>query len=166
MASLRRSSVYERSPGNLFNGGEAGIHVYRDTPHSSSGSNSRTSLLPVWLQKLPRPRRRLFARSLGGGATTAVLLWAVLLFFGFFDPNLEISSHIDPRTFQVRPAGDPKILGLPNYVKPPNYWEFKAEWDAPSYELLSNTPPSARKCDKKGPLLLYVAKPEARKRSE
>lgn len=153
MPSLRRSSVYER---NVFNGSasEAGIHLYRDGPSSSNVNTSKHSMLPLWLQKLSRARRRMFARSIGGGATAVLLLWSFLLFLGAFDPSLRLGPHIDPRTFQLMPPGDPKVLGLPTFVKPPNYWEFKAEWDAPSYELLSNTPPSARKCDKKGPLLL------------
>lgn len=157
MASLRRSSVYERSSYQVPSAGssssDTGIHIY-PLNGSSSSKSAPHSALPLWLQRLSRPRRRSLARSLGGGATIALLLWAVLLFYGAFDPDLRLSAHIDPRTFQVKPAGDPRIIGLPPYVKPPNYWEFKAEWDAPSYELLSNTPPSARKCDKKGPLLL------------
>jgi hypothetical protein len=99
-------------------------------------------------------RRRTLIRSLSGGITIFLVLVVLLLFLGAFDPDPRIGGNIHPYTFQVMPAGDPWQRKGIEYKKPPGYWEFQADWNAPSEELLANVPPSQRKCDPDGPLLL------------
>jgi hypothetical protein len=176
MAPKRRSTLHER--GGSSNGGILGsinsnvggsfvdgpgmmrspISISSPSGGVGGGLPSASSLpLPSFLSRIPYPRRRTLFRSVGSGAFLFVLLWAVLLFAGALDPDLHVSPHINERTYQVMSPGDPRTRGpLPPFVKPPGYWEFQANWNAPSFELLSNQPPSQRKCDKNGPLLLWV----------
>jgi hypothetical protein len=125
---------------------------------STSGFGFSTSrLLPRYssgyMQRVLR--RHPYLRALAGSSTVFILFWLVLLVLGTLDPSLHVGPHIDSRTFQVLPNGDPRRRQEPEYTRPPNYWQFIANWNEPSYDLLANAPPSRRLCDKTGPLILY-----------
>lgn len=143
------SSAYIRSPSSATPSRDAlpFSQRYGQSPASpANGSGGGPSIFPG--------RRRHIIRSLGGGGTVCIAIFFILLFFGAFDPDPRIGGNIHPYTFQVQPAGDPwKRKGI-EYAKPPGYWEFQSEWNAPSKELMANAPPSSRKCDPDGPLLL------------
>lgn len=109
-------------------------------------------------KSLNRNRRRALLRNLANSSAVAAALIILLVYMGAFDANLRLGSHIDRFTFQILANGDPKHREELVYTRPPDYWRFIANWKAPSYELMSNVPPSQRPCDKQGPLLLCAAR--------
>lgn len=141
-------SAYIRSPSSAVAPRDAlpFSQRYGNSPLSPNSAGNPAAIL--------QGRRRQLIRSLGGGTTICVALFFLLLFFGAFDHSPRIGGNIHPYTFQVQVPGDPwKRKGI-EYSRPPNYWEFQADWNAPSRELAANPGPSTRKCDPNGPLLL------------
>lgn len=148
-SSLNHESPSSYGSGNGLGSWDLGLGNSSSGSSLPSGSNIIARLLQT-------AKRRSALRNVGGTGMAILLLWLLLVFLGVFDPDLRIGGHIDPRTFQVYPAGDPRKRGEIPYEKPPGYWEFLAQWNAPNFELLANPGPSTRTCDKAGPLLLSV----------
>jgi len=103
-------------------------------------------------RELLTPFRRRPLRSFSYAAGIFVSLWLLVTFFGGFDPALDLGPHIDPLTFQVFPAGDPRKRGNAP-ISQKTHAQLYENWNVAPKELLDNTPPSQRKCDKDGPLL-------------
>lgn len=151
--TISDGSAYIRSPVSGHPSREAlpFSQRYGGAPGSPGGS---TSTAAGWASGLLHARRRVLLRSVGGGGTLVFAFFGLLLYFGAFDPNPRIGSNIHPYTYQVMPVGDPWARKGIDYTRPPGYWEYMANWNAPSTELAANSPPSTRKCHSDGPLLL------------
>ena len=154
-ARTRRSTIIEQ---NSYSGiADIQFSDVRSAMRGSSRSNFLQSASLAGLSSLlHRSRRRMLLRFLGLASSLFLIVWLLLLFLGVFDPNLRLGGHIDSRTFQLLPNGDPRKRKEALYIKPPNYFDFVAEWKRPSFDLFTNSPPSKRTCDKSGPLMLYA----------